>query len=133
MTIQLEEVTSVRENKMEELWKEFQSVLNKYVKTTEEYHNGYNDLRKRDDADTKTIKIHYLNVAKATELINELVSNLDMIKEDHCLNMKSLQKYKSKLQEKYNEIKGELEMGQNIDKAQLKDLAVKSCSVIKVQ
>ena len=44
---------------MEKLWKEFQNVLNAYLKYTEEYRDEYIDLRNRDAEDTKSIQDHY--------------------------------------------------------------------------
>lgn len=44
---------------MEKLWKEFQNVLNSYLKYTEEYRDEYIDLRNRDAEETRSIQDHY--------------------------------------------------------------------------
>lgn len=40
MILKLEAITKDREMLMEKLWKEFQNVLNSYLKYTEEYREG---------------------------------------------------------------------------------------------
>lgn len=59
MVLKLETITKEREVYMEKLWKEFQSVLNSYLKYTEEYRDEYIDLRNRDAEDTRSIQDHY--------------------------------------------------------------------------
>lgn len=59
MVLKLETITKEREMYMEKLWKEFQSVLNSYLKYTEEYRDEYIDLRNRDAEDTRSIQDHY--------------------------------------------------------------------------
>lgn len=59
MILKLETITKEREMHMERLWKEFQSVLNSYLKYTEEYRDEYIDLRNRDAEDTRSIQDHY--------------------------------------------------------------------------
>lgn len=59
MILKLETITKEREMHMEKLWKEFQSVLNSYLKYTEEYRDEYIDLRNRDAEDTRSIQDHY--------------------------------------------------------------------------
>lgn len=59
MVLKLETITKEREMHMEKLWKEFQSVLNSYLKYTEEYRDEYIDLRNRDAEDTRSIQDHY--------------------------------------------------------------------------
>lgn len=59
MILKLETITKERETQMEKLWKEFQKVLNSYLKYTEEYRDEYIDLRNRDAEDTRSIQDHY--------------------------------------------------------------------------
>lgn len=59
MILKLETTTKEREMHMEKLWKEFQNVLNSYLKYTEEYRDEYIDLRNRDAEDTRSIQDHY--------------------------------------------------------------------------
>lgn len=59
MILKLETITKEREMHMEKLWKEFQNVLNSYLKYTEEYRDEYIDLRNRDAEDTRSIQDHY--------------------------------------------------------------------------
>jgi hypothetical protein len=59
MILKLETITKEREMHMERLWKEFQNVLNSYLKYTEEYRDEYIDLRNRDAEDTRSIQDHY--------------------------------------------------------------------------
>lgn len=59
MIQKLETITKEREMQMEKLWKEFQNVLNSYLKYTEEYRDEYIDLRNRDAEETRSIQDHY--------------------------------------------------------------------------
>lgn len=59
MILKLEAITKEREMHMEKLWREFQKVLNSYLKYTEEYRDEYIDLRNRDAEDTRSIQDHY--------------------------------------------------------------------------
>lgn len=59
MILKLETITKEREMHMEKLWREFQNVLNSYLKYTEEYRDEYIDLRNRDAEDTRSIQDHY--------------------------------------------------------------------------
>lgn len=59
MILKLETITKEREMHMEKLWKQFQCVLNSYLKYTEEYRDEYIDLRNRDAEDTRSIQDHY--------------------------------------------------------------------------
>ncbi|KAJ6645550.1 Dynein regulatory complex subunit 2 [Pseudolycoriella hygida] len=114
---------------MEKLWKEFQDILNEYLHKTEEYHNEYIELRQRDDEDTKIIRLHYHEVARATEQIGFLKLDLESIREDQKLHIGELLKYKKLLQEKQRKIKSEMEEGLSKDKNNLRHMVVCSHNV----
>lgn len=82
MILKLETITKEREMHMEKLWKEFQNVLNSYLKYTEEYRDEYIDLRNRDAEETRSIQDHYNEVSKLTERIAELKSQLINVKDE---------------------------------------------------
>lgn len=69
MVLKLEMVTKEREFYMEKLWKEFQKILNSYLKYTQTYRDEYIDLRNKDDEDTKSIQDHYNGRVKLTKLL----------------------------------------------------------------
>uniref|UniRef100_A0A182TFN9 Uncharacterized protein n=1 Tax=Anopheles melas TaxID=34690 RepID=A0A182TFN9_9DIPT len=131
MILKLEMITKEREREMERLWKEFQRVLNVYLRNTEEYRNEYNTLRDQDSSDTKNIQDHYAEVARLSDQITDLRLKLTTLKEEHDFNMKQMQKSKAELQSRVQNLKQEMELGTRLDREQLKTLAVYSNDAIK--
>lgn len=72
MILKLQEMTKDREDKMNGLWSEFQQILRNYSEKTQEKYAEYVEMRERDNADTKEIHQHYLEIAKATRDISLL-------------------------------------------------------------
>lgn len=124
MILKLQTITNDREQQMEKLWKEFQDILNHYLHETEEYHNEYIELRQKDDEDTKVIRLHYNEVARATEQIGILKLDLESLREDQCLHIEELLKYKKLLHEKQRKIKLEMDEGLLKDKTNLRHMVV---------
>lgn len=136
MILKLQSITQEREQTMEHLWKQFQTVLNEYLRHTEEFHNEYIELRQRDDEDTKSIRAHYLEVARATDLIADLRFNLESYRDDQRLHISELTKYKKMLQKKHDQIKCEMDEGLRKDKENLRIMVVcsnQANSVIKTK
>lgn len=124
MILNLETITKQREDKMNELWKIFQNILTNYSEQTEEKYNEYVQLREQDNADTKEIKDHYIEIAKITEQIKNIKDNLHTDKIQHNIHVNQLKKYKNCLREKYQQLKTEMESNQKYDKEKLKCLVV---------
>ncbi|XP_052861859.1 dynein regulatory complex subunit 2 [Anopheles cruzii] len=131
MILKLEMITKEREREMERLWKEFQRVLNLYLRNTEEYRNEYNTLRDQDSTDTKNIQDHYAEVARLSDQIADLRVKLATLKEEHEFNMKQMARSKAELQLRVQNLKQEMELGCRLDQEQLKTLAVASNAAIK--
>lgn len=131
MILKLEEITKEREAYMERLWNEFQSILNQYLRSTEDYRNEYMDLRQRDSSDTKYIQNHYLEVARATEIISDLKHRYATLKDEHEFNIQQLEKYRKELHKRSDNLKQELTIGLNTDKTKLKQLVLFSSRVLK--
>uniref|UniRef100_A0A182FW64 Dynein regulatory complex protein 1/2 N-terminal domain-containing protein n=2 Tax=Anopheles albimanus TaxID=7167 RepID=A0A182FW64_ANOAL len=131
MILKLEMITKEREREMERLWKEFQRVLNLYLRNTEEYRNEYNTLRDQDSSDTKNIQDHYTEVARLSDQIADLRVKLATLKEEHEFNMKQMTRSKAELQLRVQNLKQEMELGSRMDQEQLKTLAVYSNAAIK--
>lgn len=131
MILKLEEITKEREVYMERLWSEFQAILNEYLRSTEDYRNEYMELRQRDSTDTKYIQNHYLEVARATEIIGDLKQRYTMIKDEHEFNIQQLEKYRNELHTRSENLKQELNIGLNTDKTKLKQLVLYSSRVLK--
>lgn len=98
MILQLQAITADREQQMDRLWREFQSVLAVYLQHTEQFHDEYVQLRQRDDNDTRIIRFHYAEVRRTTDLIAELKHRLDQQLGEHRINVDALQRYKQLLQ-----------------------------------
>lgn len=131
MILKLEEITKEREAYMERLWNEFQSILNEYLRSTEDYRNEYMELRQRDSTDTKYIQNHYLEVARATELIADLKQRYSILKDETEFNGQQLVKYRNELHTRSSNLKQELGIGLNTDKIKLKQLVLYSTRVLK--
>jgi hypothetical protein len=132
MMLKLEAITKERELHMEHLWKEFQSVLNSYLKYIEEYRDEYIDLRNRDAEDTKSIQDHYTEVTKLTDKIVELKGQLLNVKDEQDFNINQLIKHKTDLKLRMDKIKDDMENGLLNDKEKLKLLAFKGSKKVNV-
>lgn len=124
MILTLQTITQDREEQMEQLWKQFQSVLNEYLHQTEEFHNEYVDLRQKDDEDTKIIRYHYAEVVRSTDRIAELKLDLDAYRDEHRIHMNELLHYKKLLQDKQTRIKADMESGLKKDKENMRTMVV---------
>lgn len=133
MILKLQTITHDREQQMEKLWKEFQDILNLYLHQTEEYHNEYIELRQRDDEDTKVIRLHYNEVARATEQIGYLKLDLESLREEQHLHIEELLKYKKLLHEKQRKIKLDMDEGLLKDKNNLRHMVVCSHNAAAVR
>uniref|UniRef100_A0A1B0GHK4 Dynein regulatory complex subunit 2 n=1 Tax=Lutzomyia longipalpis TaxID=7200 RepID=A0A1B0GHK4_LUTLO len=131
MTIRLEEVTKDCEQSMELLWTDFQQVLNTYLTYTQEFHDEYLDLKRRDEEDTKLIQAHYFEVARNTETIAELRYQLTATREEKDFTVAQLERFKSRLLERYDQSKGALVVGAKEDKERIRRLVVSSSSAIR--
>ncbi|CAO1325098.1 unnamed protein product [Diamesa hyperborea] len=131
MILKLETITKEREMHMEKLWKEFQCVLNSYLKYTEEYRDEYIDLRNRDAEDTRSIQDHYNEVSKLTERIGEQKTQLINVKDEQDFNINQLIKHKNDLKQRMDKIKEDMENGLIDDKEKLKFLALTGSQVYK--
>lgn len=131
MILKLEEITKERETYMERLWNEFQTILTNYLRNTEDYRSDYVDLRQRDNSDTKYIENHYLEVARATDIIADLKQRYANLKEEHEFNVEQLTKYRKELHDRSENLKYELEVGLSMDKTKLKQLVLISHDIMK--
>lgn len=131
MTIRLEEVTKVRELAMEEMWREFQSVLSSYLAYTKDFHDEYLELKRRDEEDNKIIQSHYCEVARCSDLIVDLRLEYNAMRDDYQFNTRQLKSFKKSLQERYVEVKQILTTGDKIDKKNIRNLVVYSTDALK--
>lgn len=132
MILKLEEITKQRESYMERLWTEFQHIMSRYLRSTEDYRNDYVDLRQRDNSDTKYIESHYLEVARASDIIADLKAKHSTLKDEHEFNVEQLTKYRKELHDRSENLKQELEIGLATDKHKLKQLVLWSNAILKV-
>lgn len=132
MILQLQNITDESEHHMEQLWREFQSVLATYLQYTEQFHDEYLQLRQRDNDDTKIIRFHYGEVLRTTNMIAELKHRLDVHQTDHRVHVAELQRYKRLLQERQALRKQTMEEGCRRDRENLRWMVVKSDAAIMV-
>lgn len=126
MLLSLQTLTHNREQEMDQLWKEFQSVLAEYLQRTEEFHNEYVDLRQKDDDDTKIIRFHYGEVERATTLIADLKFGLTTYRDENRLHVDELKRYKKLLLAKQLSLKQNMELGVRKDKENMRHMVVGS-------
>lgn len=133
MILRLQEITKDREEKMSELWTEFQQVLRNYADSTKEKYSEYVEMRNRDNADTKEIHQHYLEVAKATRDISMLKSVLEAQSNEHQIHMNQLNQYKGLLKDKQKQLKTAINGSEKIHKKLMKTLVVSSTEINTVK
>lgn len=132
MMLQLQNVTKDREEKMNALWTEFQTILQNYSEKTGEKYAEYVELRDRDNADTREIHQHYLDISKATRDIALLKDVLESQMHDHQMHMKQLKDYHRLLMDKQKTIKTAMASSEGMHKKRMKTLVVCSTEMNKV-
>jgi hypothetical protein len=131
MMIKLDDITKVRELRMQQLWKKFVEMIEVYVKNTEEYRNEYIDLRKHDSKESEVIQDHYADVAERTELIAELKIQINIVSDEQKFNMGQINKYKRGLNLRIDQLKEEIDLGNGDDFARLRRMVVFSTAAMK--
>lgn len=129
MILNLQEMTKDREDKMNALWSEFQQLLQNYSERTGEKYAEYVEMRERDNADTKEIHQHYLEVAKATRDISLLKSVLEAQSNDHQIRISQINQYRDLLKEKETKLKTAMSANEKIHKKLITTLVVSSTEV----
>lgn len=122
-------MTKDREDKMNGLWSEFQLVLRNYSENTEEKYTEYVEMRERDNADTKEIHQHYLDITKATKVITMLKSVLEAQSNEHQIHVNQLSQYQALLKEKQKRLKTTMGASEKIHKKLMKILVISSTDV----
>lgn len=133
MMLQLQNVTKDREVKMNALWTEFQAILQNYSEKTGDKYAEYVELRQRDNADTKEIHQHYLDISRATRDIALLKDILESQASDHQMHMKQLKDYHKLLMGKQKKIKTAMSSTENVYKKRMKTFVVCSTEMNKVR
>lgn len=133
MILRLQEITKNREDKMNDLWMEFQQVLRNYADSTGEKYSEYVEMRNRDNADTKEIHQHYLEVAKATRDISLMKSILEAQSNEHQIHMNQLNQYKELLKTKQKNLKATINASEKTHKKSMKTLVVSSTEINTVK
>lgn len=129
MILKLQEITKDREDKMNKLWSEFQVVLRNYSENTQEKYTEYVEMRERDNADTKEIHQHYLEIAKATRDISLLKSILEAQSNEHQIQMNQINQYNDLLKEKQKRMKTSMASNEKLNKELMKTLVINSTDV----
>lgn len=131
--LQLQTITDDREQQMNGLWSEFQSVLAVYLQHTEQQHDEYVQLRQRDEEDTRIVRFHYAEVLRSTNLIAELKHRLDLYETDQRVHVGELHRYKRILLERQAAAKSSVEEGSKRDREAMRWMVVKSDEAISVR
>lgn len=129
MILKLQEITKDREDKMNSLWSEFQQVLRNYSERTEEKYTEYVEMRERDNADTKEIHQHYLEIARATRDISLLKSILEAQSNEHQIHVAQLNQYQALLKNKQKRMKTAMNANDKTHKKLMKTLVVSSTDI----
>lgn len=132
MMLKLQNVVKDREEKMNALWTEFQLNLSNYSEKTGEKYTEYVELRERDNADTKEIHQHYLDISRATRDIALLKEVFETQTHDHQAHINQLKEYRKLLMEKQRKMKTAMVSGEKMHKKRLKTLVICSTEVNKV-
>lgn len=133
MILKLQEMTKDREDKMNALWSEFQQILRNYAENTEEKYTEYVEMRERDNADTKEIHQHYLEITKATKEITMLKSVLEAQSNEHQIHVNQLNQYQTLLKEKQKRLKTTMGSSEKMHKKIMKTLVISSTEVNTVR
>lgn len=129
MILKLQEITKDSENKMNKLWSEFQQVLRNYSEKTSEKYAEYVEMREKDNADTKEIHDHYLEIAKATRDISLLKGILEAQSNEHQLRVDQMKQYQDQLKEKQKRLKADMSSSEKMHKKLMKTLVISGTDV----
>lgn len=122
-------MTKEREDKMNSLWSEFQQLLRNYSEKTHEKYAEYVEMRERDNADTREIHQHYLEIANATRDISLLKSVLEAQISDHQMHVNQIKQYDKLLKDKKKRLKVTMNASEKTHKKMMKILVVSSTKV----
>lgn len=129
MILKLRNLSKRREEEMNGLWTNFQTMLRTYAQNTEEKYAEYTELRNRDNADTKDIHQHYLDIARATDDLSYLKSVLESIFCEHEIHINQLHNYQKLLLEKQRKFKWNMSLGDKMDKERMKKVVICSTRI----
>uniref|UniRef100_B4MQB9 Dynein regulatory complex subunit 2 n=1 Tax=Drosophila willistoni TaxID=7260 RepID=B4MQB9_DROWI len=131
MQLQLEQITSRGEAKLEKLWQEYQTVLAGYCKHIEGFYSEYVDLKQRDEESAVQIRQQSYDIE---HLINQL-ANLRLVSEDFYQKQQSQveqrQLIKQQLTERLRELRSCVDMESGNDHQKFKMMSVESYDAIE--
>lgn len=132
MTLELEEITKSREAILENLWQEFQNVLNGYVQRTEGFYSEYMDLKDRDDESTTIMRENCLEI----ERLSDQLAHLKLLDADATekwdFKVNQLTKLRNELTEQLANRKKQVEQEIHDDEQRIKFVSVDSYKILKV-
>ena len=132
MQLSIEIITQKGEEKLEQLWRDYQQALSDYVSHTEGFYADYMDLKERDDEYTTQTREYCYEIEKCSNQLASLkLAVADT--EDKCeVKLKHLKILKEHLTQKLNELKYKVaqEMQENEEKFKL--VSVESYKAVKV-
>ncbi|XP_068144431.1 dynein regulatory complex subunit 2 [Drosophila tropicalis] len=131
MQLQLEQITSRGEAKLEKLWQEYQTVLAGYCKHIEGFYSEYVDLKQRDEESAVQIRQQSYDIE---HLINQL-ANLRLVSEDFYQKQQSQveqrQLIKQQLTERLRELRSCVDTESGNDHQKFKLMSVESYDAIE--
>lgn len=129
MILKLRTISKQREDKLNSLWSEFQSILKTYAQNTEEKYAEYVELRNRDNADTKEIHHHYLEITRATRDLSNLKDVFESQLFEHRIHMTQLNNYQKLLLEKQKKFKYNMKLGDKMDRERMRIMVICSTQI----
>lgn len=117
---------------MEELWREFQSVLNSYSSYTQDFYDDYLESKRRDEIETQVSQSYYLEIAKSAEQITDLRLEINSKRKRHETNKSHLLEVKKDLQDIYRKLKVSLVQVRMVDNTKIRELVTYANSAKKV-
>ncbi|XP_055920175.1 dynein regulatory complex subunit 2 isoform X2 [Eupeodes corollae] len=131
MTLQLEEITKEREQKLEYLWNKYQEVLTNYVKYTESFYVEYMELKETDEQSNSIIREQCYEIERATEQIANLKIAAANASDEAESQVEYLQKLRTDLTERLAQMKTEFNEQQKLDEKEFKTMVVASHNILK--
>jgi len=130
----LEEKHALRiqlEGKVEELWKEFQQALKNYNETTEERKVAFENLKAKDEKNSKEIEMQMRKLQRIQDNISQLKAKMASNSRECEERNRIIKEQKEVIAAQFHELKAQMNKMREVERAKLTKLTLQSNAAIK--
>lgn len=132
MQLNIETITQKGEEKLEQLWLEYQQALSDYVSHTEGFCADYMDLKEKDEEYTTQTREYCFEIEKFSNQLANLKLIVADAEDKNEVKLKHLKILKEHLTQKLNELKETVAQEMQVNEEKFKLASVESYKAVKV-